>query len=813
MSAHVTTTTLQGEPGAPAADDPVSRVLKWVLLGVAVITFALLGWSTKLTYQGAPPIPERIVAPDGTVLISGADIVSGKAGFQRADLMDYGSLYGMGSYFGEDYTASNLVRLATLTETNLIAQPLAATQAASGTQALADEKALSGRSVAAQAAVQAEMQAQLQGVDLTQPVVQLPDALARAVASLRSEIARSLVRHDFARGWTKAYSLDDQSAAQTADFLIYSSLTTVARRPGSSVSWTQNWPYEPRVGNTPTASTFRWTWISFCFTFFAFGGVLYLYQRYLNTPDAAALDPFFNRFEPLSASQLRIGKYFLAVAAVLLLQIFVGSIMAHYYSDRASFYGIPVGHWLPFNFLRAVHTQTPIVWIGLSWIAAALFLAPAISREEAQGQAVLVDILFWVTLAIVVGALAGNYFGIMGYLEGTRIRDSWFWLGNQGLSYIQLGRAWQIGFFAGLAIWSALVLRALWPSRRALLQATREFWSGRIRLEHLLWASTVNIALLYLFGMVPLTGIERSFTISDFWRWWVVHLWVEQSFEFFAAAISAYLLMGVGLVSRQLAERAVYLELILIFLGGVLGTGHHLYWAGGPGMWVPLGTMFSFIEVLPLVLLIMEAIQQHRAIQARGEFKYGLAYTYILGAAFWNFVGAGVFGGGTLNAPLINYYEHATFLTLNHAHTALFGAFGLLGIGLIYFCLRYAAAEKFAFGERAGRWAFWLYNAGLVLWIALNFFPVGWAQLDAVYAHGLAYARSQAFYDTTTFWQWMRLPGDVLFALGALLMAWDFFVKLRPLMPRLAASGEPTTSFPPVGGGVATRGARSPSRN
>ena len=102
-----------------------------------------------------------------------------------------------------------------------------------------------------------------------------------------------------------------------------------------------------------------------------------------------------------------------------------------------------------------------------------------------------------------------------------------------------------------------------------MAQATRQFWSGRIRLEHLIWASTINIAVLYVFGMIPLTGIEKSFTITDFWRWWVVHLWVEQSFEFFAAAISAYLLMAVGLVSRKLAERAVYFELILIFLGGV----------------------------------------------------------------------------------------------------------------------------------------------------------------------------------------------------------------------------------------------------
>jgi nitric oxide reductase subunit B len=386
----------------------------------------------------------------------------------------------------------------------------------------------------------------------------------------------------------------------------------------------------------------------------------------------------------------------------------------------------------------------------------------------------------------------------MGY-----IGEGWFWFGNQGLSYIQLGRAWQIGFFAGLAIWSILVFRALWPTRATLVQATRQFWSGRIRLEHLIWASTVNIALLYVFGMIPLTGIEKSFTITDFWRWWVVHLWVEQSFEFFAAAISAYLLMAVGLVSHQLAERAVYFELILIFLGGVLGTGHHLYWAGEPGLWVPMGTMFSFIEVLPLVLLVIEAIQNRRLIRSDQQFKYGLAYTYILGAAFWNFVGAGVFGGGTLNAPLVNYYEHGTFLTLNHAHTALFGAFGLLGIGLIYFCLRYVAADRHSFGERLGRWAFWLYNGGLILWIALNFFPIGWPQLDAVYEHGLAYARSQEFYDTTLFWQWMRFPGDVVFAVGALLMAWDFIVKLRPLFPRFVERLIPgSRALPEAAGGA-----------
>ena len=755
--------SLQSASSSPVTEDKISNILKWVLLAVAIVTFAMLGWTTVLTYRQAPPQPDRFVGPSGAVLLTKAEVFRGKEGFQRAGLMDYGSIYGMGSYFGEDYTASGLVKLATLTENNI-----AEAEYGKPVAALSAEHRMGVRSA---------MQAQLQGVDLTKRDTPVPAALASAMAELRGQIAGQLLRHDFVKGYTKAYSLDATAARDTAGFLIYSSLTTVARRPGGVASWTQNWPFEPMVGNVPTTATFIWTWVSFCFTFFLFGAVIYVYQRYLSEHDNGPMDPVLAKFRTLTPSQRKVGKYFLVVAAVFLLQILVGALMAHYYTERTAFYGIPIDKYLPFSFLRAVHIQSPIVWIGLSWIGGALFLAPAIAGREAKYQGFLVDVLFYVTVLIVVGALAGNYFGLMGVIQ-----EGWFWFGNQGLSYIELGRAWQIGFFAGLVIWSLLVFRALWPTGDRLWKATREFWTGRIRLEHLIWASTTNIALLYAFGMIPLTGIEKSFTITDFWRWWVVHLWVEQSFEFFAAAISAYLLMAVGLVSRRLAERAVYLELILIFLGGVLGTGHHLYWAGGPGMWVPLGSMFSFIEVLPLVLLIMEAIQQRQLIKGHADFKYGLAYTYIIGSAFWNFVGAGVFGGGTLNAPLVNYYEHGTFLTLNHAHTALFGAFGLLGIGLVYFCLRYIAGERAPFNEKIGRWAFWLYNGGLVMWIVLNFFPIGWPQLAAVYEHGFAYARSMAFYDTTTFWQWMRFPGDVVFALGAVLMAFDFLLKLRPLL-------------------------------
>ncbi len=753
---------------APPSEDRVSNVLKWVLLAVTILSFGLFFWATAITYERAPPRPERFVTADGKTLLTATDIVAGKAGFQKADLMDYGSLYGMGSYFGQDFTAFALMRLANLTESGLAQESYG--------------RPFAALALGEQATIRGTMRHQLQGVDLTKAQVLVPQALAGAMTTLKTEMADNLSKVDLTTGWTPAYSLNETERLQTAGFIIYSALTTVARRPDTNWSWTENWPYEPEVGNRPTTNTFIWTWASFCFTFLAFGGVLFIYIFWLETPDDEPMEWVLEGFRALTPSQRKVGKFFLVVAAVLLLQVAAGTIMAHAYYDRRSFYGLDLHNYLPFNYLRDVHIQSPIVWIGVAWIGAGLFLAPAIAGgREARGQGVLVDLLFWATLIIVVGALIGNWLGVMGYID-----RGWFWFGNQGLSYIQLGRFWQIGFFVGLIFWSLLIFRALWPTTTALWRATRQFWTGRIRLEHLIWAATINIAVLYVFGMIPLTGVGKSFTITDFWRWWVVHLWVEQSFEFFAASMSAYLLMAVGLVSRKLAERAVYFELILIFLGGVIGTGHHLYWAGGPSMWVPMGSMFSFIEVLPLVLLIIEAIQQYRLIRAHRAFNYHLAYTYVIGAAFWNFVGAGVFGGGTLNAPLINYYEHGTFLTLNHAHTALFGAFGLLAIGLIYFCLRYIAGRGAPFSEKIGLWAFWLYNAGLVLWIALNFFPIGWPQLNAVFEHGFAYARSVSFYDQTLLWQWMRLPGDAVFAAAALLMAWDFLVKLGPLYPGLA---------------------------
>ncbi len=741
--------------------DRTTKTLVIILLAVIISCWTTMIWSTYRTYQGAPPLPEMIVSETGTTIMTKENIIQGKAGFQKADLMDYGSLYGMGSYFGEDYTAQYLVELAQEVMANIANQKY--------------HSPLSSLTEHEKNAIQDEAKKLLKGIQLTPHTVTIPEVVSHSVKLLENKISHELLTDRFEKGWGKAASLNQQEAAQTADFILYCVLTTVANRPGKTFSWTNNWPPEPIVGNTPTTETFVWSWASLTLLFFAIGVVIVIFRLYIDHPhDGINNDSILHTFSTLTPSQLALGKYFVAVALLLLVQIAAGTMMAHYYAEREGFYGINITSYLPFAFLRNIHIQAPIAWIGLGWIGSALLLAPLIGKREPSGQKFLVNLLFWVTVIVVGGAIIGNYLGIIGVIQ-----KHWFWFGNQGLSYIELGRFWQILFFIGLIAWSLIMLRTMWPTMKSLF-SWKSIYS-LFHVEHLLWYSILGIAFLYAFGMIPLTKIHPSFTLTDFWRWWVVHLWVEWAFELFVAAITGYFLMAVGLVSRQLAERAVIFEWILILGSGILGTGHHLFWAGEPELWLSIGTVFSFLEVLPLFLLILEAVQQYLHLNQSKEFPYRLAFLYILGAAFWNFVGAGVFGGATINAPLVNYYEHGTFLTLNHAHTAMFGAFGLLALGLIYLSLRYMTGTRFVWSDKPGIWAFWLYNIGLVMWILLNFFPIGWPQLIAAYEQGYAYARSLEFYNKTLFWQWMRMPGDIVFAIGALLMAWDFIAKVTLL--------------------------------
>jgi nitric oxide reductase subunit B len=741
-----------------ASPEPLTRLdrgLRWGLFGTVLIALVVLAVGTAIVYEGAPPIPARAIGPDEAVIYTRDDVVAGKALFQRADLMDFGSLYGNGAYFGPDWTTDYLQREVAAVRDAISQASHGAAYATLSPSAQGEIDAATGRLLAVN---------RLAGSTLTLTAEQVA-----AHTAILASYQNLFLNGDARLGLPANTVRSGDEARQLTAFLGWAAWTTVAERPGTGVSYTNAWPYVPGTANQPTDAMWTWSLISLVVLVVGAIAVTWAWRRYLGGRRAALHEPIADATdvddEAVSPSQLATGKWFLLVPVLLILQGLLGALMAHYYAERTSFFGLDLPAILPFTILKGWHLQSAIAWIAAAWLGAGLFLAPRITAREPRHQRFLVNLLFAAVVLVVGGSLVGMWIGTQ-----RDIGDAWFWVGNQGLEYVQLGRLFQIGLFGGLLLWAVVLLRAFWPG----LRQTRA-WGG---LEALLLYAGAAIGIVYAFGMIPPLGVNDSATITDYWRWWVVHLWVENTFEFFTVVVIGYALLRMGLVARRTVERIVYFELILVFGSGLIGTGHHFYWVGEPAMWMTLGSVFSILEVLPLGLLIIRAWQEQRAISAAGAtFPHRAAFAFFVSASVWNFIGAG-FIGGVINPPIVSYFEHGTFLTSTHGHASMFGAFGMLALGLIYYCLR-----EMAVGQRwSDRWplrAAWLFNGAIVMWLAFNLLPVGVAQLEAVIDHGYAFARSLAFYDGVTFFGWLRLPGDLAFLAGGLVVLVDVIVKLR----------------------------------
>jgi nitric oxide reductase subunit B len=727
--------------GRDLGQGSVDRALRWALLAVVVAAVAILAYGTIAVYRDQPPIPERVVAPTGQVLYTGDDIRDGKEVFQREDLMDFGSLYGNGAYFGPDWNTDYLI---------------IERDAVRAAQAMARyDRAFASLTAEERASVDDAVAAEVKANRYADSTLSLTAAQATAFETARVRYRALFSDGDPSLGLPAGVARNPAEADQLTAFFGWTAWTSVALRPGADYSYTNNWPYEPAVGNVPTGGVWFWSWASIAGTIVLLIGAVWVYRR-LTAGAGAHPEPAASAAGEASAptpSQRWTWGWFLIVPVLLLLQGLVGTVLAHYYAERGGFFGIDLVSIFPFHVLRAWHLQLAIAWIAAAWLGAGLFLAPLIGGREPRWQRFLTIALLAAVVIVVLGALVGIFIGVM-----TDMGPAWFWLGNQGLEYIQLGRIFQIGLFVGLIVWAAVLLRAFWPGLRAARSWTR--------VEHLLLYAGASIGLVYAFGMIPPFAIEPSPTITDYWRWWVVHLWVEGTFEFFTVAAIGYALMRMGLVARLLVERIVYFELILVMGSGIVGMGHHFYWIGEPALWVALGGMFSMAEVIPLIFLLVRAWQEVRLVRAAGPaFGQRLAFGFFTAAAAWNFVGAGVLGG-VINPPIVSYFEHGQFLTSAHGHASMFGAFGMLALGLVYFSIRNMLPAH-RWSDRLGTWALVSFNAAIVLWLVLNLLPVGIPQLVATVNNGFAAARSVEFYDSVAIFMWLRLPGDLAYLAGA----------------------------------------------
>jgi nitric oxide reductase subunit B len=747
---------------------------RWLAF-IFVLSFGALGFLGYQIYLEAPPIPNRVATADGDVLFTGDDIRRGQQAWLSSGGQQMGSVWGHGSYVAPDWSADWLHREA------LALRALRAAQRYDNPGALPAEQ-----QGALDAGLRAEMRRNTHDPATGQVVVSRERAQAIRQVAAHYE---ALYGNDPALAKLREqYAMMDGALPDPADrkalaaFFFWSAWAATTDRPGETgLSYTSNWPHEPLVGNTLTGSAAMWSMVSIVLLIAGIAAMLWLHGagNHEEPVQPPKTDPLGGARATPSMKATR--KYFFAVAGLLLLQVGMGIVTAHYAVEGQSFFGIPLSEVLPYVVSRTMHTQVGIFWIATAWLATGLYIAPLLSGREPKLQKLGVDVLFWALIAIVVGSTATGWLGTL-QRSGA---DFSFWLGNQGLEFTSMGRVWQLLLFVGLLFWVFLLGRALWPALK-----TPSETRGLIAMVFL---SATCIGGFYATSLT--WGQGTHYSMVEYWRWWLVHLWVEGFFEVFATAVIALLFTRLGLVRASSANRAIVAETIVFLFGGILGTLHHLYFTGTPTSVIAVGSVFSALEVVPLTLIGLEALQTWRRSQGTPWLQtYQWPILCFVAVGFWNTVGAGILGFA-INPPAALYYVQGLNMTPAHGHAALFGVYGMLGIGLMLFCLRGLYARQLH-ADRLLKPAYWGLNIGLAMMVFLSLLPAGIYQAWASISQGLWFARSPEVVHSPVMEAlvWMRVPGDVLFAGGAVLLALYTFKLLRPGAPRGVGSGAGATT-------------------
>jgi len=368
----------------------------------------------------------------------------------------------------------------------------------------------------------------------------------------------------------------------------------------------------------------------------------------------------------------KVAYWFFALSMLLFgLQLVYGFIMGFAHAGYDGLHDI-----IPFNTAKAVHLNLLVVWLLSGFMGAAYYIIP----EEAQRELVSVKLAYvqLISLALVgVAAIVGFHFNIW---EGRKFLEI-----PRGLDYLVV---------VNILLFLGLILVTLFKGKRQTTTAL------------VLSMGLLFAALLYLPGMLPFD----SQVTDSFFRWWVVHLWVEGVWELIMGGILSFLLIKLTGVDREVIEKWLYVIVGLTFLSGVLGTGHHYYYIGVNKIWLIVGGIFSALEPLAFLAMALFAVNMYR----KGEKKHPnkLALYWTLGAAIVSFVGAGLLGfAHTL--PQTNLYTHGTLVTAMHGHLAFWGAYAMIVLAIISYSLPNMTGRKL-YDSSIGRMAFWLSNIGMI---------------------------------------------------------------------------------------------------
>ncbi|HEY4365160.1 MAG TPA: nitric-oxide reductase large subunit [Bryobacteraceae bacterium] len=709
---------------------------------VMILSFSVLGWIGVRIYQEMPPIPSRVVTTDGHVLVAEGLIGQGQNVWQSMGGMEVGSVWGHGAYVAPDWTADWLHRELTFVLDDWARQDYGKDYS---TLSAEDQARLRGR---------LQEMYRRNTYDPATNTITVEPVRARAYAAALAHFADVFERGNEAYSIPAGTIRSPERMQALGAFIFWTAWSAATNRPGSNLTYTQNWPHEELIGNVPSGELVMWTGVSILMLLAGICGLVWWYAvQQAEAPPVGlpAVDPLgVWRATP---SQLATLKYFWVVALLILVQMLMGVVTAHYGVEGGGFYGFNLAKYLPYAVTRTWHVQLGIFWIATAWLAAGLFLGPLVSGRDPKGQSLGVHILFGALLLVVGGSLTGEWLSIQNKLSD----DASFLWGHQGYEYLDLGRGWQILLFIGLFLWLFLVVRSIVPGLKN---------AGESRpLVGLFLISGAAIGLFYGAGLM--WGQHTHLSLVEYWRWWVVHLWVEGFFEVFATCVIAFFFTRLGLIQPTLAAKAALLSTSIYLAGGIIGTCHHLYFSGTPSVALAWGSVFSALEVVPLTLVAFSAVDEWRRSRLTPwAARYKWPIYFFTAVAFWNMLGAGLFGF-MINPPIALYYMQGLNTTPLHGHAALFGVYGMLGMGLMLACLRVMIPDL-EWRERYVRFAFWAMNVGLFCMCVGSLLPVGLLQTWASVDRGYWYARSSEFLHTPLMQtlRWMRVPGDSIFALG-----------------------------------------------
>ena len=730
-----------------------AKKLWYALATVILVSFGVLGFFGVEIFRTMPPFPEKVVTTDGEVLFEGQDIKDGQNVWQSIGGQTVGSIWGHGAYIAPDWNADYLHR-----ESEVMLRKLAERDGL-------DYKTLSE---ADKAKYQVLLREELRKntYDPATGIITYSPLRAEAAREVGEHYTKLFLGTDESPEYAKLrsdYALrgksleDPAKMAKMNAFFAWTSWVCVTDRPGSDVSYTNNWPHDPTIGNIAPTSLHLWSGFSVLMLLAAVGILVYYYAQSKEDEEGPmpASDPL--RGMKPTASMRATLKYIWIVSALMLVQMVLGAITAHYGVEGDALFSLPIQDFLPQAVSRSWHVQLAILWIATSWLATGLYIAPAVAGAEPKYQALGVNVLFGALIFVVVGSLVGQWMGVMqklGLIEN-------FWLGHQGYEYVELGRMWQILLLVGLILWLFLMIRALIPALKR-----------KDENRHLLTLFIIaSLAIAFFYAAGLMYGRQTHMAIAEYWRWWVVHLWVEGFFEVFATVVAAFLFCRLGLLRIQSATISVLFSTIIFLSGGILGTFHHLYFSATPTGVLALGATFSALEIVPLVLIGMEAYHNYKLSKATKwieDYKWPI-YCFIA-MCFWNFLGAGIFGFA-INPPIALYYLQGLNTTAVHGHAALFGVYGILGIGLMLFCLR-GLYPDYKWNDKLIGTAFWMINIGLFLMVTVSVLPIGILQAHESITNAYWSARSADFLQQP-FMQvirWLRMPGDLLLGTGELLL-------------------------------------------